>query len=336
VHAGVAGQDVFQSEDEALRMVSERLCGGKSLPKVVRGHAFLGMVLTPIQAMVLVAVDVRHDPLPAGHMMCTVVRSHWVKSHASCAKFGSSINKVDETGLERLREFAVSGHHMYSETVDLTRPFPSQRAPTDYDPEYCWNQWLAGPFERAGLRSCCVVLLQGLGCSRTMSCTGGTFSLALITRKSIANPGTRYNSRGLNDIAGAGNELESEQLVWAPAASDAASSPGSTREAFCSHIWRRGTVPVHWRHELTSSVTAPKIFISERPYDGVDDFVFECWQRYTALGMSGNITFVNLLRCDTGVCLCARALSCASVGGLASVTSLVCCGKNQKSTKQQI
>ena len=94
MHAGVAGQDVFQSEDEALRMVSERLCGGKSLPKVVRGHAFLGMVLTPMQAMVLVAVDVRRDPLPAGHTICTVLRSQWVKSHASCAKFGSDRKSV--------------------------------------------------------------------------------------------------------------------------------------------------------------------------------------------------------------------------------------------------
>ena len=68
------------------------------------------------------------------------------------------------------------------------------------------------PFERAGLRPCCVVLLQGLGCSKTISCAGGAISLALITRKSIANPGTRYNARGLNDIAGAGNELESEQV----------------------------------------------------------------------------------------------------------------------------
>ena len=207
VHTGVPGHDVFPCENDALQMVRARLCGGKALPVLVRGHAFLGIVLTPVQVMVLVAVEVRRDQLPAGHSMCTVVKSQWVKSHAACSKFGSSLSKTDETGLERLREFAVSGHHFYSETVDLSRPFPSTRAPLDYDPEYCWNQWLASPFERAGLRNCCVVLLQGLGCSRTISCVGGTISLAIITRKSIANPGTRYNSRGLNEIAGAGMNL---------------------------------------------------------------------------------------------------------------------------------
>jgi hypothetical protein len=299
VHTGVPGHDVFPCENDALQMVRARLCGGKALPVLVRGHAFLGIVLTPVQVMVLVAVEVRRDQLPAGHSMCTVVKSQWVKSHAACSKFGSSLSKTDETGLERLREFAVSGHHFYSETVDLSRPFPSTRAPLDYDPEYCWNQWLASPFERAGLRNCCVVLLQGLGCSRTISCVGGTISLAIITRKSIANPGTRYNSRGLNEIAGAGNELESEQIVWAPVSeapgAAAAESGGSDREAFSSHLWRRGTVPVHWRHELTSSVTAPKIVISENAYDGVDDFFLQCHERYGGLGM----TFVNLLRCDT-------------------------------------
>ena len=142
VHAGVSGHDIFPSEDEALRMVTARLCGGKAIPTLLRGYAFLGIVVTPTQCMVLVAVEVRRDPLPVGHSMCTVVKSQWVKSQAACAKFGSTIDKADETGLERLREFAVNGFHFYSESVDLSRPFPSECAPTDYDPEYCWNQWL--------------------------------------------------------------------------------------------------------------------------------------------------------------------------------------------------
>eukprot|EP00960_Hanusia_phi_P010378 303917-Hanusia_phi.AAC.1 len=63
------------------------------------------------------------------------------------------------------------------------------------EPRYCWNQWLASPFERAGLRHCCAVLLQGLGCSRLFSFEHPetneqvNVGLALISRKSIANPG---------------------------------------------------------------------------------------------------------------------------------------------------
>ena len=327
VHRGVEGRDVFSSEEEALHMVRTRLCGGKALTTIVRGHAFLGLVLTPLQAMVLVAVEVRRDPLPAGHSVCTVVKSQWVRAHAACAPFSAAHIKADDVGVERLREFAVSGHHFYSETTDLSRPFPSTHAPTDYDPEYCWNQWLAGPFERAGLRSCCVVLLQGLGCSRCIACNGGNISLAVITRKSIANPGTRYNARGLNDVAGAGNELESEQIVWLPSEPGAASgSAGVQGEVFSTYLWRRGTVPVHWRHEMTSTLTAPKMVINENPYVGVADFFAACHARYSHLmGMqfddAAPLTVVNLLRCDpesgeTGlsevcqqscVCACARA-----------------------------
>jgi len=37
--------------------------------------------------------------------------------------------------------------------------------------------------------------------------------LAIIARKNCLNPGTRFYARGLNHFAGAGNEMECEQLL---------------------------------------------------------------------------------------------------------------------------
>jgi len=296
IYQGIPGHDTFDTEEDALAWCSSRCCCGKPVQSIVRGHAFLGMVVTPLQVLVLVAVEVKRDPLPGGHAMCTVTKSKWIKGSLLGASVDSALSKADEAGLEKLKDFTISGYHFYSETYDLTRPFPSTSSVLEYDYEYCWNQWLASPFEKAGLRNCCVVLLQGLGCSRLFSFEHPetneqvNVGLALISRKSIANPGTRYNARGLNKAAGAGNEIESEQIFWvSPIKGD-----GSIEDQWSSHIWRRGTVPVHWRHELTSSVTAPKIVIGSSPYEGVDQFYHDAYMRYNGTPMS----FVNLLRCD--------------------------------------
>ncbi|KAJ1481922.1 SacI homology domain-containing protein [Baffinella frigidus] len=290
VHRGIVGHDVFASEAEAMEALRARFCGGKSIPAIVHGHAFLGMVHTSTQVQVLVASEVRRDPLPGGHSMCTVGRTQWVSAPLPSAAGRPPLSKTDGEGLERLKDFTVSGFHFYSETYDLTRPYPSPRPVLGYDPNYCWNEWLASPFEKAGLRACCVVLLQGLACSKVLRVGQRGVAVALISRKNISNPGTRYNARGLNDVAGAGNEMESEQIVWG-----ATLAGGVPVEKWSATMWRRGTVPVHWRHELQSSVTAPKIVIADRPFEQGARFFAAIHERYGGRPM----VFVNLLRCDT-------------------------------------
>ena len=97
--------------------------------------------------------------------------------------------------------------------------------------------------------------------SRFGAADSDAVSVCLISRKSIANPGTRYNARGLNGVGGAGNEIESELITWWE---DGQAGVGRFSTLLC----RRGTVPVNWKHELHSSVSQPKIVISEAPYDG--------------------------------------------------------------------
>lgn len=123
------------------------------------------MVAVPGQVRLLIAADVRRCGLPGGHVACTVTQATWIAADLPAASLAGAAAPgrpapADAAGLDRLRDFAVAGHHFYSETADLTRPFPSAAAVLDYDPEYVWNQWLAAPFEAAGLRAWCAVLLQ--------------------------------------------------------------------------------------------------------------------------------------------------------------------------------
>lgn len=175
--------------------------------------------------------------------------------------------------------------------MDLTRPFPSPEEVMGFDPEWCWNHWLSSPFERAGMRRWCAVLLQGVACSRKVrfgAADADAVSVCLISRKSIANPGTRYNARGLNGVGGVGNEIESELITWWE---DGHAGIGRFSTLLC----RRGTVPVCWKHELHSSVSQPKIVLSDTPYEGVEDYFEGVHERYGGRP----IVVVNLLRCDT-------------------------------------
>lgn len=127
----------------------------------------------------------------------------------------------------------------------MTRPFPSGEPVARHDPEFCWNDWLAAPFARLGMREWCVVLLQGVALSRTFDFAPHRVTLGLVNRKSCVNPGTRYNARGLNTEGGPGNEMECELLLWM----------GAKHVQWSSFVWRRGTVPVWFRTELKSAAS---------------------------------------------------------------------------------
>jgi hypothetical protein len=183
-------------------------------------------------------------------------------------------------------QFPLDGMHFYCDTYDITRPFPSSHPVTDYNPEFCWNDALASPFERVGLREWCVVLLQGVAISRCHSCEqtfpetevapgkvpgllqpkpqpevvsapvdGERIYICLITRKSRINPGTRYTARGLNEEGGPGNECECEFIMWKFIPSSPLPSVQTGTVFWYSYCWRRGTVPLWWKTTLKSSVS---------------------------------------------------------------------------------
>ena len=68
------------------------------------------------------------------------------------------------------------------------------------------------------------VRLQGMAASSNFTDSHGVaFNVALVSRRSCLHPGMRYKARGLNALAGPGNECEVDQLVWK------CSAPGELR-----------------------------------------------------------------------------------------------------------
>ena len=204
-----------------------------------------------------------------------------------------------------LLEYPVEGCHFYCHTADVTRPWPWGGPHTNSigldsaEPEFTWNSWLAQPFAAAGCSAVCPPLVQGLAECRLMTdAKGARACVALIARRSCLHPGTRYLARGLNDAASPGNEVECEQLLFRVADPLGAaalqtltlgdqpvggtpltqqqqqqrrvSQPGQPgRNAWCSVVWRRGTVPIRWGTEITSTVGEAELYVSARdPYNG--------------------------------------------------------------------
>lgn len=93
---------------------------------------------------------------------------------------------------EMLTEFPIAGYHYFCETVDLTRPFPSDAPATEPCWEFVWNSYLTQPFRRIGLPNVAPYLLQGLAERRTLpDLHGKLFDLVLFARRSRLHAGTR-------------------------------------------------------------------------------------------------------------------------------------------------
>jgi len=78
--------------------------------------------------------------------------------------------------------FHAAGAHYFCETLDITRPFPSEQPVFQPSWPFVWNKALTLPFRAAGLdgvHSCCPPLLQVRGaCSRWSSGLRGRCSAA--------------------------------------------------------------------------------------------------------------------------------------------------------------
>eukprot|EP00164_Ancoracysta_twista_P003230 GFYU01004316.1.p1 GENE.GFYU01004316.1~~GFYU01004316.1.p1 ORF type:complete len:1457 (+),score=347.58 GFYU01004316.1:158-4528(+) len=283
-HTGIPGIDVFPSEDAALTHV----CEGdfKKIKTKTPAYAVLGHVAIGKEANIIVATRIKEDMgvLPGPHIVCTVMETKWIKMKVS---YPIQITGGESKNFTALKDFPLDTTHIYCETYDLTHAFPSAYHPEEYDEEFVWNEFLAAPFAKVGLRKWCAVLVQGFSDSRKLKYQDKEFHYSIIARKSQMHPGTRYGARGLNERAGAGNEMEQQQLVW-------------TREEgkinWTSYVWRRGSVPVWWKTELKSAVAEPVITIGHDPYRGAEIY----WRRMLRRNRSNQVTCFNLLHCSPG------------------------------------
>lgn len=211
----------YENESEALDHLQSR---GYEVAE--RGYALLGYGAAGATAGVLLATRVREKAvLPGGHTVYAVTDSAWAMvplqneaadAAAAAALAGLPPPRADGDFWRAMQQFTLNNAHYYCETADISRPFPSERDPRDPAPEFVWNSWLRQPLLELGLYDHCPALLQGaVECSaQQLPGCSTKFSMCLVSRRSRRHPGTRYIARGLNSMAGPGNEIECELLTW--------------------------------------------------------------------------------------------------------------------------
>ncbi|XP_042477726.1 probable phosphoinositide phosphatase SAC9 [Macadamia integrifolia] len=301
---GKLGDDVFNSEDEALRYItngSQWLCKSTTNARAILGYAALGSFGFLLVATKLTAT-IRN--IPGGGCVYTVTESQWIKI---LLQNSQPQGKGELKNVQELSELDIDGKHYFCETRDITRPFPSCMPLQNPDDEFVWNRWLAMPFKDIGLPQHCVILLQGFAESRVFRSSGQQEGIvALTARRSRLHPGTRYLARGLNSCFSTGNEVECEQLVWVPRRS-------GQSVPFNRYLWRRGTIPIWWGAELKITAAEAEIYVSSsHPYKGSLQYYQRLSRRYDAQNLeitaavsqnkkpSVPVVCVNLLRNGEG------------------------------------
>lgn len=304
-YLGKHGEDLFDSEAAALNYItngSKILCKSTTYSKAVLGYAVLGSY-----ALLLVATQLSATvpTLPGGGCIYTVAESQWIKIQLQNPQ---AQGNGESKNIKELAELDIDGKYYFCETRDITRPFPSRMTLREPDEEFVWNRWLAKPFMDIGLLGHCVVLLQGFAECRSFGGTGQQGGIvALLARRSRLHPGTRYLARGINACSGTGNEVECEQLVWAPRKDGQGQSI-----PFSSYIWRRGTIPIWWGAEIKNAVSVEaEIYVADDPFNGSLQYYQRLGRRYGNKSLEVNATSqkkpgvvpivcVNLLRYGDG------------------------------------
>ncbi|KAF8722092.1 hypothetical protein HU200_022728 [Digitaria exilis] len=302
-YLGKHGEDVFDSEAAALNYITDGsriLSKSTTYAKAVLGYAVLGSY-----ALLLVATQLSATVpnLPGGGCIYTVAESQWIKIQLQNPQPQGT---GEQKNIRELADLDIDGKYYFSETRDITRPFPSRMTLWEPDEEFVWNEWLSKPFKDIGLPGHCVILLQGFAECRNFGGAGQQGGLvALIARRSRLHPGTRYLARGLNACSGTGNEVECEQLVWVP-------RKGGQHVPFNSYIWRRGTIPIWWGAEIKNAVSVEaEIYVADDPYNGSLQYYQRLSRRYGNKSSEANVSrqkksgivpivCVNLLRYGEG------------------------------------
>ena len=170
-------------------------------------------------------------------------------------------------------EFQLDNNHIFCESYDITRSFPSDKPPETPDTDFIYNKEWIKSLGDINLDFCCVKLVQGLCLS--YSIPGRDFSITYILRRSSLNPGTRYLARGLNDKNEPANEIECELIF-------------SRDKDFWIQRWRRGSAPIRWNTTLSTAFSKPIHTAGERFFNGTAEYFKKLLNRY------GNDT---LIRC---------------------------------------
>ncbi|KAH7615657.1 hypothetical protein Ndes2526B_g09598 [Nannochloris sp. 'desiccata'] len=289
--------------DEASALAS---CTKQGYMEIARGTTLLGFTATDTLAGLLLATKTTTKAmLPGGHAINLVTDARWellpLDSSSSAANHPTAA-AAEQEFWRSMQQHIVGGFHYYCETADLSRPFPSAHLPTEPELEFIWNAWLSQPFRDLGLPTHCPALMQGAveSVDEVHHRTGQRYTLCLLSRRSRRHPGTRYIARGLNEMAGPGNEIEAELLMWTPSAGSSSSGGGGFVK-WARVAWRRGTVPIWWGVELQplNKGLQAEVYIQEKgTYVGMLSYV-RTLQRLCNLDSTGSCNGVGGVGCGS-------------------------------------
>lgn len=122
----VPGIDLFDTVQNALVYLEE---SGHSVKTKTTACAILGYFALENMGCLLIATKVAAEKMFFGdHIVNAVIESSWIKIPLT---YPYPQNKAELKNFETLSSFQVDGLHYYCETLDLTRPFPSSRPPSE-------------------------------------------------------------------------------------------------------------------------------------------------------------------------------------------------------------
>lgn len=153
-------------------------------------------------------------------------------------------NQDNRTYLTMIQTVLQMPYFYFSYTYDLTHTMqrlhntsPEFRQMSLFeraDPRFVWNSHLLRDFAaQSELSQFTLPVILGFVSIKTVVINKKTFTLALMTRRSIYRAGTRYYMRGVDSEGQVANFCESEQIVVYSG-------------DICSFVQTRGSIPLYW------------------------------------------------------------------------------------------
>lgn len=124
--------------------------------------------------------------------------------------------------------------HSLQQLQNTTPEFMSQSIYERANMKFVWNSHLINNLNpKREFRNFLLPLIHGYVSVNEIHVSGKFIELALISRRSIHNAGTRFNVRGTDNEGNTANFIETEQIIL-------------TEDYRCSYVQIRGSIPLFW------------------------------------------------------------------------------------------
>jgi len=180
--------------------------------------------------------------------------------------------------INRIKDFPLSGYHLWCDTYDLTTPLVSK----ENDISFKWNSFWTEAFENIHQGDACISMLQGCVTCKILNIQQEPHRFTIMSFRQCNHGGTRYYARGLNYEGFAANEVRSEIIVE------------SNSGRVWSHEWRRGTAPVSWKNIVGTKLPTVSLIIEDRYDEYTPAYFSRFLQNYS------NIDVINLMHNEEG------------------------------------